>query len=100
MCAIKNGFKKGEGLLSLLFNFALEYVLRNVHEKPEGLLPNGTYQLLIYVDDNLLGWKINYIKRSIKAPTNATKKNGLEVKAEKLSTCCYLVTRLENKLMK
>jgi hypothetical protein len=39
--------------------------------------------LLAYVDDNLLGWKINYIKSSMKAPTDATKKDGLKVKAEK-----------------
>jgi hypothetical protein len=36
-----------------------------------------------YADDNLLRWKINYIKSSIKAAADATKKDGLKVKAEK-----------------
>jgi hypothetical protein len=39
--------------------------------------------LLAYVEDNLLGCKINSIKSSMKAPTDATKKDGLKLKAEK-----------------
>jgi hypothetical protein len=53
---IQNRIEEGDALSPLLFNFALAYTIRMVHENQVGLKLNETHQLLVYVDDaNLLG---------------------------------------------
>ena len=47
---IENGLKPGDALSPLLFNFALEYAIRNVQETNLGLDMNGTHQVLAYAD--------------------------------------------------
>jgi hypothetical protein len=76
-----NHIKQGDALLPLLFNFTLEYAIRKVQENHVELKLNGTHQLLLYVDDNLLGDNINTIK-NIEALTDASKVVGLKVNAE------------------
>jgi hypothetical protein len=63
---IKNGLKEGDALSSLIFNFALEYAIRNVLENQVGVKLNGTQQLLSYADDvNLLGDNTDTIRKNM-----------------------------------
>jgi hypothetical protein len=81
----QNGLKQGDALSSLLFNFALEYAIRRVQEKQEGLKLKGTHQLLAYADD-IIFWEKTYdtIQKNTKALLDAGKEVGLEVNSEKI----------------
>jgi hypothetical protein len=56
---------KQDDLLSLLFNYALEYAIRWVQVNQDGLKFNGTYKLLVYADDvNKMGGSVHTIKKT------------------------------------
>jgi hypothetical protein len=58
----------------VLFNFALEYAIRNVQEKKVGLNLNRAHQFLLYADNlNLLGDKISTVKKNTEALIEASK---------------------------
>jgi methionine synthase II (cobalamin-independent) len=63
--SLQNGLKEGDALSPLLLNFALEYTIRRVHEKQEGLKLNATHQLFSYADYvNIVGENIDTIKKN------------------------------------
>ena len=81
---IRNGLKQGDALTPLFSNFALEYAIRRVQVKQDGLKLNGTHQFLAYADDvNILGGSIHTVKENAEALVVATKQTGLEVNADK-----------------
>ena len=45
---IENSLKQGDALSALLFNFPLEYAIRNIQESNLGLDMNGTHQIVLY----------------------------------------------------
>jgi len=54
--------------LPLIFNFAVEYVIRRVVVNQDGLKLNDTHQLLVYADDvNVLGRSIHTVRKKTNA---------------------------------
>jgi hypothetical protein len=85
MFHIENGLKEGDTSLPLLFNFALECVIRRVKVNQKGLKLNGTHQLLANANDvNILYGSIHTINKSTKVLGVASMEEiGLEVNAER-----------------
>jgi hypothetical protein len=83
----------------LLFNCALEYVIRTVQVNQDVLNLNGTYQLPVDVDDvNNLGGSVHTIKKNAEALVVASKESGLVVTAKKLSTWSCLEIRMQDQV--
>jgi hypothetical protein len=84
MFLIRYGFKKGDALSPLLFNFALEYAIKRVQVNQDGLKFNSTHQLLAYADDvNIFGGSVHTVRENAEALVVATKETGLEVNNDK-----------------
>jgi uncharacterized protein related to proFAR isomerase len=75
--------KQGDALSPLLFNFSVEYAIRRAQVKEGVLKLNGTHQLLVYVDVNILGGSIHTVEKITQALVFASKETGLEVNADK-----------------
>jgi hypothetical protein len=84
MFPIRNGFKQGDALSPLLFNFALEYAIMRVQVNQDGLKLNGTHQLLLYADAvNVMGERVHSTKKNKEALVVASKETGLEAYGDK-----------------
>jgi hypothetical protein len=78
---IQIGLEQGDALTPLLFNFALEYVIREVQESEVGLKLNGTHQLLAYADGvYLLVDNIDTVRKNMETLVDASKKVVVEIK--------------------
>jgi len=81
---IRKDLKQGDALTPLLLNFALEYAIRRVQLKQDGLKLKGKLQLLVSADDvNILRRGIQTLKENAEALVAATREIGLEVSADK-----------------
>jgi len=68
MFPFKNGLKQRDALSPFLFNFTLEYSIRRVQIKQNGLKLNGTHQHQVYdVDINIFGRSVYTIKKNTDA---------------------------------
>jgi hypothetical protein len=76
---IQNDLKQGYALSPLLFNFALEYGIRKVHENQLRQIKWDTST----VDVNPLGDNIDTIKKTTETLIDASKEVGLEINVEK-----------------
>jgi len=62
----------------------VEYTIRRVHVDQDGFKLNGTHQLLVYADDvNIMGKRVETIKKSTEALVLAIKVTVLKVNADK-----------------
>jgi hypothetical protein len=64
MFPLKNGLKQVDVSLALLFNFALAYAIRRIQVNQDGLKLNGTNQLSVYADNNILGTSTHTIQKN------------------------------------
>jgi hypothetical protein len=62
----------------------LEYAIRRIQENQEGVILNGTHQLLAYADNcSILGENMDTIQKNMEALLDARKEVSLEVNQEK-----------------
>jgi hypothetical protein len=81
---IKNGLKQGDALSQLLFNFALEYVIKSFQINEDGLQFNDTHHLLVYADHVIaLVRSVHKIRKNTEALVVVSKESGLEVTDDK-----------------
>jgi hypothetical protein len=82
--SIKNVFKQGHVLSSLLLKICIILCHEEGRGKQDGWKLNGTHQVLVYVDCvNILGGKVQTVKENAEVLVVASKEIRLEVNADK-----------------
>lgn len=81
---MNKGLKQGDGLAPLLFNLALEYVIRKSNINTEGTLVYKSVQIAAYADDiNIMARTERELKDTYKCLVQSAREVGLEVNATK-----------------
>jgi hypothetical protein len=83
MFPIKSDLKQRNALSPLPLNFALEYAIRRVQTIQDGLKLNGTRQVSVNADVNILGGSVHITKENTVALVVASKEIGLEGTVDK-----------------
>ena len=71
--------------MPFFFTSASEYAIRMVQVNPYGLKLNVTYQILVYVDINILGCGVHTVKKNTEYLVVVSEENGLKANGDNLS---------------
>ena len=82
--SIETGLKQGDGLSTILFNLALEKVIRALSINWKGTIFNTSKQITAFADDeDLLARQVLVVKESFTEMDRETKQIGLQVSEDK-----------------
>jgi hypothetical protein len=81
---IERGLKQGDVLSTIIFNFILGKVLRNITINPNGTIFNRMIQYLAYADDNIIISRTEmYLQSAVSQLYAEVKENGLIINENK-----------------
>ncbi|XP_066909695.1 uncharacterized protein [Halyomorpha halys] len=80
---VRAGLKQGDSLSPILFNLALEYVIKSVINTEEGLTLGGEIPVFGYAEDVVLDDDKEAIEINIITLINSSKELGLEISVDK-----------------
>jgi len=81
---IRGGLKQGDGLSCILFNIALEKVIRTADVMSRGTILNRSIQILGYADDlDIIGRSISEIRGTFLKIEEAVRRMGLAINENK-----------------
>uniref|UniRef100_A0A1B0DRK3 Uncharacterized protein n=1 Tax=Phlebotomus papatasi TaxID=29031 RepID=A0A1B0DRK3_PHLPP len=90
-----SGLRQGDQISPLLFNFALEVVIREVTINPRGSIYNRSVQILAYADDiDLIGRTTSHVQKAYAELETAASVMGLSVSESKTK---YMVVSKKNR---
>ena len=81
---VRNGLRQGDGLACVLFNLALEKVIRDANIYNRGTILHKSTQLLAYADDiDIMGRNLKAVQETFTKLKRTSTKMGLEVNVQK-----------------